>query len=136
MIVRILVVLIAIASVASIWLDPFTYTVHPAGPELAPLWWKTYAVLDTALLVALALNAGVANWWRAYLIMSLSVTLSLLMNAFYVWIRGVDRFLIIFQTEEILSVYLLMVALRVVGLFVCGAMMIQFLRRVRPAAQD
>lgn len=124
MLIRAMVLLIAVASLASIWLDPFTYTMHPAGPELAPAWWKSVAVIDTGLLVWFGWSVAIAKWRTAYFLMAFSIAFSLVMNAIYVRIRGVDRFLIIFQTEEILSLYLLLVCLRVVALFVCGIIVV------------
>lgn len=124
MLVRAMLLLIAAASLAAIWLDPFTYTMHPAGPELAPAWWKFVVVIDTGLLVWFAWSIAIANWRTAGFVMAFSIVFSLVMNAIYVRIRGVDRFLIIFQTEEILSLYLLLVCLRVVALFVCGMVVV------------
>src|SRR5688572_8489864 len=113
-------VLIAVLSLASIWLDPFTYTLHPAGPERSPLWWQVFSVIDTAVLVAFVWRVLTANWRRAYMLMALSTVLTLFMNGLYVWLRGVDRFLIRFGTTEILSLFLVLSALRVVAMFTCG----------------
>ena len=115
-----LVFLIAAISLVSVWLDPFTHTLHPAGPDLAPEWWRLVAISDTILLVAFAVSVVQEKWWRAHLLIACSILLSLLANALYVRLRGIDRFLIIFRTEEILSLYLFLIALRVAALFTCG----------------
>jgi hypothetical protein len=120
-----LLLVIALIGLISVWLDPFTYTMHPAGPQLSPLWWKVAALADTALLLWFGWNVIVANWWRAYIAIGVAVMLSLVGNAIYVRIRGIDRFLIIFQTDEILYLYLFVVALRVVALFVCGIVLVK-----------
>jgi hypothetical protein len=101
---------------------------HPTGPEPAPLWWKGVALVDTALLLWFAWNVAVANWWRAYVAIGIALILNLVMNAIHVRIRGVDRFLIIFRTDEILYLYLLVLALRVVALFVCGVALVKTTR--------
>jgi hypothetical protein len=117
---RALLVLIAAISVAAIWLDPFTYTLHPAGPERAPLWWRVFAVADTFALAAFAWSVLRSSWREAFLLIAASTNASLVANALYVWLRGVDRFLVVFRTEEILSPYLLVMAMRVVALLACG----------------
>jgi len=133
MLIRAMVLLIAAASLAAIWLDPFTYTMHPAGPELAPTWWKSVAVIDTGLLVWFVWSIAIANWRTACYAMAFSIVFSLVMNAIYVRIRGVNRFLIIFQTEEILSLYLLLVCLRVVALVICGIVVVLECRQLSEA---
>jgi hypothetical protein len=129
MFTRVLMLLIGLLCLAGIWLDPFTYTMHPAGPELAPALWKGVVVLDTAILLWFLWNVAMANWLRAYVAIGISIMFSLTMNAVYVRIRGVDRFLIIFQTDEILYLYFLVIALRVLALFVCGASYMRIVRR-------
>lgn len=132
--VKILLVFVAGVSLCSIWLDPFTYTLHPAGPELSPLWWRVVAVVDTVILAAFAWCVSQAKWWHAHGLIALSIILSLLTNAAYVRMRGIDRFLIIFRTEEILSLYLLLIGLRVAALFACGIALINQFRRASRAA--
>jgi hypothetical protein len=129
--IKILLVFIAGVSICSIWLDPFTYTLHPAGPELSPVWWRAVALLDTILLTAFAWSVVRANWWSAYGLIALSTALSLLANAGYVRLRGVDRFLVVFRTEELLSVYLFTSGLRVAAMFTCGIALISHSRHSR-----
>jgi hypothetical protein len=117
---RLLLYGIAAVALGSIWLDPFTHTMHPAGPELAPLWWRTVAWIDTGILLCFAWSLWRAEWRTAYALITISTVLSLLMNGLYVWTRGIDRFQVVFRTEEILSVYLVVIALRVVAIFLCG----------------
>lgn len=121
--IRFLLLSIAAVALASIWLDPFTHTLHPAGPEPSPLWWRTGAWIDTAVLLAFAWSLWHANWPRAYFLVTISTTCSLLMNGLYVSIRGTDRFEVIFGTEEILSFYLFIMALRVLAIFLCGVVL-------------
>lgn len=128
---RTLLVLVAAVGVAAIWLDPFTYTLHPAGPERAPLWWRVFAVADTTLLAGYAFSVVRRKWRDAFLLIAASTSASLLANALYVWLRGVDRFLVVFRTEEILSSYLLVQVLRVVALFACGIAAMKGLRQCR-----
>lgn len=132
MLIRAMVLLIAAVSLVSIWLDPFTYTMHPAGPEVAPTWWKSVAIIDTGLLVWFSWSVATANWRPACFVMAFSIAFSLVMNAVYVRIRGVDRFLIVFQTQEILSFYLIVVCLRVIALFMCG---IAVVHKCRPVSK-
>lgn len=112
--------IVAGVSLASLWLDPFTYTLHPAGPEPAPNWWRAIVALETIVLCAFVWSAFRASWWHAYQLIALSIVLSLLANATYVRIRGIDRFLVMLRTEEILSFYLVLIGLRVVALFTSG----------------
>jgi hypothetical protein len=129
--IKALLVFVAGVSLCSIWLDPFTYTLHPAGPEQSPASWRVVAVLDSIILIAFAWSVFRAEWRRAYALMALSAMLSLMANAVYVRLRGVDRFLIIFRTEEILSLYLFLIGLRVGALFTCGLVVVNHLRRGR-----
>ena len=120
---RIALIAGALLVVGGLLSDPYTYfadTYSPFAP--APFWRVGLSVLELALLLIYCVFTWRRRYRRAGLLLCSATFLNLVANAFFVSTEGVDRFLVAIGTEEILTVYLILLALRVAMIAVTCAL--------------
>lgn len=99
---------------ASLLVDPYTHFVDNNSPFIpSPLWRLGLVVLELLLILAFCIFVWRKRYRRAGLVLSGATFVSLLVNAIIVSREGISRFLIAFGTEQILSLYLVLIAVRV-----------------------
>lgn len=114
---RLLLVAIGGASIFWIWTDPYTHAVDTSSPFIPAPWWRiALAMTEIVLLGLYCWSAWMMRWRRAALLLIVSLLHSLVTNAVYVLMDGMERFLIVFSTDQILSGYLGVLALRLLAL--------------------
>lgn len=105
--------------------DPYTYyadTYSPFNP--APLWRLGLSVLEVVLLLLFSVFAWRKRYRQAGLLLCGVTFLNVVANAFFVSHEGVHRFLVTIGTEEILTVYLLLLAVRVAMIAILCALLV------------
>jgi hypothetical protein len=111
---RILLVAGAVLSLGGLVADPYTLYAHTYSPyDPAPLWRLGLSVAEGGLLLWFGVQVWKRNYRRAGLILCAATLLNILANAFFVHQEGLDRFLVMFRTDEILSIYLMLLGLRI-----------------------
>jgi len=122
--VRIAFIAAALLVAGGLLYDPYTQfadTYSPFAP--APLWRLGLTALELALLLMFCILAWRKRYRRAGMLLCGETFLNLIVNTLFVSRQGIDRFLIAFGTTEILTPYLMLLALRVAMLGIIYAVL-------------
>jgi hypothetical protein len=106
----------------SVLIDPYTFYETASDDRIVAPWWQTaIAFTDLAVLAVAVVFVWRGAAYRGLLALGLEAVLNIGITAIQVGMHGVSRFLVGAGSQEYLSWYLAVVAVRVVGLVALAA---------------